>query len=202
MRLSEITKVVQNVPKSPPPVPKLSPRPQSPAPTKPAVAAPISTHAASELKRSKRRQKRLSEGAAVLGLSALATRAPQAARYLGSKVPRAAGSRPLNALARLEPKATKVSEAIVPTSLGVGALGSLNFASQQGKEAKTLPVKTPKVASLDGVEKNVPRFLRSRPRPTATTRIAQKYSAVPFGHPRQFARRDFPWVPAEDLSEV
>jgi hypothetical protein len=84
----------------------------------------------------KLRQKRFSEAGAVLGLTALGATAPKAARHIASRFPKVAHSKPLKALARLEPKANALTAAATPLSLGVGAMGSINFARQQGLEAK------------------------------------------------------------------
>jgi hypothetical protein len=89
------------------------------------------------INRGKKRQKRLSEASAVLGLTALAATAPKAARHVARRLPNVSNSRALKAIARAEPKANAVTNAAVPLTLGTGAAGSINFAHQQGLEVKS-----------------------------------------------------------------
>lgn len=99
--------------------------------------APIAQH---KIVQRKKKQKHLSEASAALGLTALAAKAPAGAAAITRKFPKY--TKPLKRVAEMAPKADKLSENIVPASLGVGALGSINFARLQGQEAKaTTPVK-------------------------------------------------------------
>lgn len=97
----------------------------------------------------KRKQKHLSEASAALGLAALGAKAPSYAAAAARKFPKA--SKPLSRIAAAAPKADKFSEHVVPVSLGVGAMGSINFARLQGQEAKAKPV----------VAKRDDRFIRT-----------------------------------------
>lgn len=85
--------------------------------------------------RGKKKQKRLSELSAGLGLAAFGTQLPKVAT-LASRSKRVASLRPVKRLASMAPKAQKASDAIVPASLGVGAMGSMNFARTTGQEVK------------------------------------------------------------------
>ncbi len=93
----------------------------------------------------KERGRKISTAAGVMGLSALALRAPEAAKFVATKTPRAAKT--VGRLARREPSATKASNALGVLSIGTGSAGSLNYAAQQRLEAKA-------------VEKRDDRFLR------------------------------------------
>lgn len=101
--------------------------------------APIAQH---KIVQRKKKQKHLSEASAALGLTALAAKAPAGAAAITRKFPKY--TKPLKRVADLAPKADKLSSNIVPASLGVGALGSINFARLQGQEAKAQPVTTKK----------------------------------------------------------
>jgi hypothetical protein len=88
------------------------------------------------INRGKKRQRRLSEASAVLGLTALAATAPKAARHVARRLPGVSNSRALKAIARAEPKANAITAAATPLALGTGAAGSINFAHQQNLEVK------------------------------------------------------------------
>lgn len=96
--------------------------------------APIAQH---RLVQRKKKQKHLSEASAALGLTALAAKAPAGAAAITRRFPKY--GKPLKRVAEMAPKADKLSANIVPASLGVGAIGSMNFARLQGQEAKAAP---------------------------------------------------------------
>lgn len=86
-----------------------------------------------------------------LGLGALALRAPEAARAV-SRVPRVGRLRALKALAARDSAATKASNALGVAAIGVGSVGSFNYAAQQKLERKQV------VKSLyDGMVKGLGR---------------------------------------------
>jgi hypothetical protein len=84
----------------------------------------------------KKRGQHISTAAGVMGLGALALRAPEAAKFAAKRSAKAGKNGTLKRLAAKEPNATKASNALGVTSIGVGAAGSLNFAAQQKLEAK------------------------------------------------------------------
>jgi hypothetical protein len=100
-----------------------------------------------QINRGKKRSKRLAEASGLLGLGALALRAPQAANAMARRSPRLAATRSVKRLGSLAPHATKWSEASVPLSIGTGAIGSFNYAHQIGRENKLAPPK--KVVKAD-----------------------------------------------------
>jgi hypothetical protein len=95
------------------------------------------------IKQRKKKAKHLSEASAVLGGAALGLKAPSYAAMAAKKLPK---SKVLARVGRAAPKADSISEHVVPASLGVGALGSINFARLQGQEAKRPGAVEPKVS--------------------------------------------------------
>ena len=90
----------------------------------------------STLVRRKKKGQALSVAAGTMGLSALALRAPEAAKFAATKSP--AIARRVGRLAGREPGATKASNALGVVSIGTGSAGSLNYAAQQKLEAKAI----------------------------------------------------------------
>lgn len=82
-----------------------------------------------------------------LGLGALALRAPEAARA-ATRIPRVGRLRALKALAARDSSATKASNALGVAAIGVGSVGSFNYAAQQKLERK-------QVVRGTGVEKSL-----------------------------------------------
>lgn len=96
----------------------------------------------------------LSIASGTMGLAALALRGPRGANYVARKIPKAANGRLVRRIAEMEPKATNISDALVPMAIGTGAVGSFNYAAQQKLEAKQQQkMKNPTVKKAD-------RFLR------------------------------------------
>lgn len=88
----------------------------------------------STLVQRKERGRKISTAAGVMGLTALALRAPEAAKFAAAKSP--AVARRVGRLARREPGATRASNALGIVSIGTGSAGSLNYAAQQKLEAQ------------------------------------------------------------------
>jgi hypothetical protein len=99
-----------------------------------ASQAKLTRPEATELVQRKERQKRLSQVSGALGIAALGLRTPEAAKFVARKSPKLAAR--LNRVGRFEPQATKASNTLGIGAIGVGSLGSFNFARIQGTEAK------------------------------------------------------------------
>ncbi len=113
--------------------------------------ADLTSREADRLGRRKQVGRDLSIVGGTLGLGALALRAPEAARAV-SRVPRVGRLRALKALAARDSAATKASNALGVAAIGVGSVGSFNYAAQQKLERKQV------VKSLyDGMVKGLGR---------------------------------------------
>ncbi len=134
------------------------------------------------INRGKKRQKRLSEASAVLGLTALAATAPKAARHVARRLPNVSNSRALKAIARAEPKANAVTNAAVPLTLGTGAAGSINFAHQQGLEVKSTKPKS--VTASKGLVKATPKKAPKKANTLATLVDMKQYAKAKPGFGR------------------
>lgn len=86
----------------------------------------------------KKRGQHISTAAGVMGLGALALRAPEAAKLAAKKAPKLSQMKGMGRLSRKEPSATKASNALGIVSIGVGSAGSINYAAQQKLEAQAL----------------------------------------------------------------
>jgi hypothetical protein len=86
----------------------------------------------------KKRGQHISAAAGVMGLGALALRAPEAAKFATKRSVKAGKNATLKRLAAKEPGSTKASNALGIVSIGTGAAGSLNYAAQQNLEAKAI----------------------------------------------------------------
>lgn len=100
--------------------------------TAPVVAAPTPEQQ-KLIARRKKTAKRMAETSAALGVAALAAKAPNYAAAVARRAPKMPGAKRIAAFA---PKAEKVSEHLVPLSIGVGAAGSLNYARQLRQDEK------------------------------------------------------------------
>lgn len=93
----------------------------------------LARHEQKQLVRRKRKQSTYSLASAGLGATALGLKAPALARFVARKVPKAPGAARLG---RHAPKADSMATNVGIGSLGVGSLGSLNFARIQRAETK------------------------------------------------------------------
>ena len=100
----------------------------------------------------KKRGQHISTAAGVMGLGALALRAPEAAKFATKRSAKAGKNAALKRLVSREPSATKASNALGIVSIGTGAAGSLNYAAQQKLEAKQI-----KKGLYDGVVRGIGR---------------------------------------------
>jgi len=104
--------------------------------------------------RRKKLSRDLSLASGTMGLAALGLRAPQAAKQIVRRVPGAAKSGRLVRLGEKELKATQASNTLGIAAIGTGSVGSFNYASMQGLEARQQQLRNP-----SGVKKS-DRFLR------------------------------------------
>lgn len=103
--------------------------------TQAGVAKYLASDDRARLVRRKRVGRDLSLVGGTIGASALALRAPEAARGL-LKIKALRGSKPLSRVVSHEPGATKASNALLAIGAGTGAAGAFNYASQQKLESK------------------------------------------------------------------
>lgn len=83
---------------------------------------------------SKKKARKLSEVSGALGLTALGLRSPEIAASIARKAPKTRKS--LQKIIAKEPQYTKASNTLGIGAIGVGSIGSFNFARLQGLEAK------------------------------------------------------------------
>ena len=119
------------------------------------------------LSRHKQSGRAISLVSGTLGLSALAARTPQGAKALAS---RGVKSARLAHLAAAETKATHVSNTLGVGAIGVGSLGSFNYAAQQKLERKR---------DESAVAKAIPMYARHRS--LGVVKVLHRHSNTHFG---------------------
>ena len=97
--------------------------------------ADLSTKETNRLSRRKQQGRYLSLAAGTLGLGALALRAPELARA-ATQIPKVKNLRSLKRLASYDAPSTKASNALGIAAIGLGSVGSFNYAAQQKLERK------------------------------------------------------------------
>ena len=97
--------------------------------------ADLSTKETDRLSRRKQQGRYISLTAGTLGLGALALRAPEIARA-ATRIPKVKNLRSLKKLASYDVPSTKASNALGIAAIGLGSVGSFNYAAQQKLERK------------------------------------------------------------------
>ena len=125
--------------------------------------ADLSTKETDRLSRRKQQGRYISLTAGTLGLGALALRAPEIARA-ATRIPKVKNLRSLKKLASYDVPSTKASNALGIAAIGLGSVGSFNYAAQQKLERKQV-IKAKNMTSRELDKKAMAQYVSLFPRP-------------------------------------